>query len=269
MVSFPHCKINLGLNVVSKRPDGFHNIETCFYPIPRTDILEIIPSTEFSFTQSGINVPGLQEDNLCIKAYRLLSKDFGLGNIKMHLHKIIPMGAGLGGGSSDAAFVLRLLNTVFNLKVPIEKLRNYASQLGSDCSFFIEDAPMIGTGRGEIVSPIPIALTGCYLVLAKPDAHISTAEAYSGIVPQKAQFPISEILNLPVAKWRKELKNDFEKSIFEKFPLIGHIKEKIYSCGALYASMSGSGSTVYGIFDKPVDLKKEFPDIDYWSGELK
>jgi len=269
MVSFPHCKINLGLNVVSKRPDGFHNIETCFYPIPRTDILEIIPSSEFLFTQSGINVPSLQEDNLCIKAYRLLSKDFELGNVKIHLHKIIPMGAGLGGGSSDAAFVLRLLNSVFNLKISIEQLRNYASQLGSDCSFFIEDVPMIGTGRGEILSPFAISLARCYLVLVKPDIHISTADAYSGIVPQKAQSPISEILKLPVAKWRNRLENDFEKSIFEKYPLIGLLKEKIYSRGAVYASMSGSGSTVFGIFDKTVDFKKEFSDLDYWSGELK
>ncbi|HEV8515089.1 MAG TPA: 4-(cytidine 5'-diphospho)-2-C-methyl-D-erythritol kinase [Cyclobacteriaceae bacterium] len=269
MVSFPHCKINLGLNVVSKRADGFHNIETCFYPVPRTDILEIIPSSEFSFAQSGIGVPGREEDNLCVKAYRLLNNDFGIGNVKMHLHKIIPMGAGLGGGSSDAAFTLRLLNSIFNLKLSIESLKKYATQLGSDCSFFIEDFPMIGSGRGEILSPTANHLSGLYLVLIKPDVHVSTAEAYAGIVPQKTDLPIAEILKLPVAEWRGKLKNDFEKSIFKKYPLISQLKEKMYSCGAVYASMSGSGSTVFGLFKKPVDLKKEFPGVDYWSGELK
>lgn len=269
MVSFPYCKINLGLNVVSKRADGFHNIETCFYPIPWKDILEIIPSSEFSFTQSGIDVPGRQQDNLCVKAYQLLKNDFKIGNVKMHLHKIIPMGAGLGGGSSDAAFTLRLLNSMFDLKLSVEVLKKYAAQLGSDCSFFIEDIPMIGTGRGEVLSPASNYLSGLYLVLVKPDIHVSTAEAYSGIVPQKTEFPITEILKLPISEWGRRLKNDFEKSVFEKHPLIGQLKEKMYSCGAIYASMSGSGSSVYGIFEKPVDLKKEFPGVDYWSGELK
>jgi len=269
MVSFPHCKINLGLNVVSKRPDGFHNVETCFYPVPRTDILEIIPSSEFLFTQSGISVPGIQDDNLCIKAYQLLKKDFGIGNVKMHLHKITPLGAGLGGGSSDAAFALRLLNSIFDLKLSTEHLKKYASQLGSDCSFFVEDIPMMGTGRGEILSPATTRLIGLYLVLTKPDVHVSTAEAYSGIVPQKTGFSIAEILKLPIAEWKSKLKNDFEKSIFEKYPLISDLKEKMYSCGAAYAGMSGSGSSVFGLFEKPVELKKEFPDLDYWSGELK
>lgn len=269
MVAFPHCKINLGLNVVSKRSDGFHNIETCFYPIPRTDILEIIRSSEFSFTQSGIEVPGLEDDNLCVKAHRLLKNNFRIGNVKMHLHKIIPMGAGLGGGSSDGAFALRLLNLIFDLKVSIESLKKYAAQLGSDCSFFIEDSPMIGTGRGEILSPTSNHLSGLFLVLIKPAVHVSTAEAYSGIVPQTREFPIAEILKLPVSEWRGKLKNDFEKSIFKKYPTISQLKEKMYSSGAIYASMSGSGSTVFGLFEKSVDLKKEFPGQDYWSGELK
>jgi 4-diphosphocytidyl-2-C-methyl-D-erythritol kinase len=269
MVSFPHCKINLGLNVVSKRLDGFHNIETCFYPVPRTDILEIIPASEFSFTQSGIHVHGLHDDNLCVKAYRMLKKDLRIGDIKMHLHKIIPMGAGVGGGSSNAAFVLRLLNSVFDLKLSVEQLKVYATQLGSDCSFFMEDIPMIGTSRGEILSPVSIRLTRHYLVLIKPDVHVSTADAYSGIVPQKPRFAIENILELPLAEWKDKLKNDFEKSIFEKYPLIGQLKEGMYSHGAIYASMSGSGSSVFGLFEKHVDLKKEFSGLDYWSGELK
>ena len=269
MISFPHCKINLGLNVVSKRPDGFHNIETCFYPVPLADILEIIPASEFAFTQSGIDVPGTQEENLCLRAYQLLAKDFAVGNVKMHLHKIIPMGAGLGGGSSDAAFTLRGLNTVFDLKISIEQQKRYASKIGSDCSFFVEDTPMIGTGRGEILSPISVHLTGHYLVLIKPEVHISTADAYSGMAPQKNEFSVEEILKLPLTAWRGNLKNDFEKSIFEKYPLISRLKEKMYSLGAAYASMSGSGSSVFGIFEKPVDLKKDFSDCVYWSGELK
>jgi 4-diphosphocytidyl-2-C-methyl-D-erythritol kinase len=269
MVSFPHCKINLGLNVVSKRADGFHNIETCFYPVPRTDNLEIIPASEFSFTQSGLNVQGLQDDNLCMKAYHLLRKDFGMGNIKMHLHKVIPMGAGLGGGSSDGAFALRLLNSIFDLKISVEQLKNYAAQLGSDCSFFIEEGPRIGTGRGEIVKPASIHLSGHYLVLIKPDINVSTVEAYAGINPQKTESPIGQILELPLEEWKNTLKNDFEESIFKKYPLIRQLKEKMYSHGAVYASMSGSGSSVFGIFKKPVELKKDFSGLDYWSGELK
>jgi 4-diphosphocytidyl-2-C-methyl-D-erythritol kinase len=269
MISFPHCKINLGLNVVSKRLDGFHNIETCFYPVPHTDIVEIIPAAEFSFSQSGITVPGNQEDNLCVIAYRLLKKDFSIGEVKIHLHKIIPIGAGLGGGSSDAAFTLRLLNAIFELKISSGQLKNYASQLGSDCSFFLEDGPLIGRGRGEILSPTSVSLKGLHLVLIKPSIHVSTADAYAGIIPFPGQFPLEETLHGPIAQWTGMLKNDFEKSIFEKYPLIGQLKEKMYSLGAAYAAMSGSGSSVFGIFEHPVDLKKDFSGLDYWCGELK
>jgi 4-diphosphocytidyl-2-C-methyl-D-erythritol kinase len=269
MISFPHCKINLGLNVVAKRPDGFHNLETCFYPVPRTDILEIIPAAEFSFSLSGINMPGDQEDNLCISAYRLLKKDFDIGGVKIHLHKIIPIGAGLGGGSSDAAFTLLLLNKIFELKVSGDQLKNYASQLGSDCSFFLEEVPLIGRGRGEILSPASVSLKGLHLVLVKPSIHVPTADAYAEIVPLPAEFPLEESLHRPIAQWRGVLKNDFEKSIFEKYPLIGQLKEKMYSLGAAYAAMSGSGSSVFGIFEHPVDLKKYFSGLDYWCGELK
>ncbi len=269
MISFPHCKINLGLHVVSKRSDGFHNIETCFYPVTRTDILEIILANEFSFSQSGIKVPGSQEENLCVKAFHLLKKDFGIGNIKIHLHKIIPMGAGLGGGSSDAAFALRLLNTIFDLKISTTQLRDYASQLGMDCAFFIEDEPMLGTGRGEILSPVSVSLKNHYLVLVKPNVHVSTAEAYANILPRQPEIPIKEILKLPLKEWRAKLTNDFEKSIFKKYPIIRDVKEKLYSLGAAYASMSGSGASAFGIFEKPIDLKKDFFEMDYWSGELK
>jgi len=269
MVSFPHCKINLGLYVVSKRDDGYHNIETCFYPVPRTDILEVIPSKEFSFTCSGIKIPGEENENLCVKAFQLIQKDFGIDSVKIHLHKLVPMGAGLGGGSADGAFTLLLLNSVFDLKISKEKLKAYALQLGSDCAFFIEDQPMTGSGRGEVLSPTTVTLKDKYLVLVKPYVHVSTAEAYAGIVPGQPQVSIQKILELPLNEWKGRLENVFEKSIFKKYPVISEIKERMYSLGASYASMSGSGASVYGIFDSAIDLRKNFPSIDYWSGELK
>ena len=237
MVAFPPCKINLGLNVLRKRDDGYHDIETCFYPIPWTDILEVIPSDKFEFTVSGNAIPG--DDNLCVKAYRLLNTP----PAKIHLHKIIPTGAGLGGGSSDAAWTLRLLNDVFQLKLSKDELKKYAAQIGSDCAFFIEDGPMIGTGRGEILRPAKVDLKGKFIVIVKPDVHVSTAEAYSGIVPKGSKLDLSDI---------RSLRNDFEETIFKKYPAIESIKKSLYQAGATYASMSGSGSAVYGIFnDRP------------------
>lgn len=269
MISFPHCKINLGLAVLAKRSDGFHDIETCFYPVPRTDIVEVIASEEFSFTQSGLHVEGDPGDNLCVKAFRLIQREFGVGSAKIHLHKIIPTGAGLGGGSADAAFVLKLLNDIFSLKISVEQLKKLAAQLGSDCAFFVENQPMIGSGRGELLTPATVDLIGKYLVLVKPDVHVSTAEAYAGIQPKKPLRSIAETLRLPLKEWKANLTNDFELSIFKKHPTIQSVKEKLYTLGAIYASMSGSGASVYGLFEKPVDLKKEFATMDYWSGELK
>lgn len=234
MVAFPPCKINLGLNIVRKRADGYHDIETCFYPVRWTDILEVIPSDTFGFTTSGNAIPG--DDNLCVRAYRLLNAP----PAKIHLHKIIPTGAGLGGGSSDAAWTLRLLNDVFDLKHSKEELKNYAAQLGSDCAFFIEDVPMIGTGRGEILTKADIDLTGKHIVIVKPGIHVSTAEAYASVVPKESPFDLGDI---------RSLKNDFEPSVFKKYPAIASIKEALYEAGAYYASMSGSGSAVFGIFN--------------------
>jgi 4-diphosphocytidyl-2-C-methyl-D-erythritol kinase len=237
MIAFPPCKINLGLSILRKRDDGYHDIETCFYPIPWTDILEIIPSDRFEFTVSGNTIPG--DDNLCVKAYRLLSAP----PAKIHLHKIIPAGAGLGGGSSDAAWTLRLLNDIFNLKLSKDELRKYAAKIGSDCAFFIDDVPMMGTGRGDILTPANISLKGKFIVIVKPGIHVSTAEAYAGVVPQESAIDLTDM---------KSLKNDFEESIFKKFPVIASIKKSLYGMGAIYASMSGSGSAVYGIFnDRP------------------
>ncbi len=268
MISFPPCKINLGLNVVSKRTDGYHNLETCFYPIPFTDALEVIRTDKFSFQASGNAIPGNADDNLCVKAYALLKKDFNLAPVTIHLHKVIPSGAGLGGGSSDGAHTLRLLNQVFELRLSIEKLKSYALLLGSDCPYFIEDKPMLGSGRGELLNDISISLSGKSLVLVKPDVHVSTAEAYAGITPVRPQLAIQKILKRPVSQWKDQLKNDFEESVFKKYPVINGIKQKLYQQGASYASMSGSGSCVFGIFEKPVDLKKEFSGSFYWSATL-
>jgi 4-diphosphocytidyl-2-C-methyl-D-erythritol kinase len=268
MISFPPCKINVGLNVVLKRSDGYHEIETCFYPLPWTDVLEIIPSDKLEFTQSGIIIPGKPEENLCVKAYQLLRKDFELQPVKIHLHKIIPTGAGLGGGSSDGAHALRLLNSVCNLQMATAQLKSYASQLGSDCAFFIEDKPMLGTGRGEVLEDIDINLKGKFIVLVKPGVHISTAEAYASITPAFASNRVKDIAEQNISTWKDLLKNDFEDSLFRKYPMIRELKEKFYQHGALYASMSGSGSAVYGIFETPIDLKKEFPGMLYWNGVL-
>ncbi len=255
MVAFPPCKINLGLNVVRKRSDGFHDIETCFYPVKWTDILEVIPSEKFEFTTSGNVIPGGNvEDNLCVRAYKLLKAP----PARIHLHKIIPTGAGLGGGSSDAAWTLRLLNDVFDLKHSKDDLKKFASQLGSDCAFFIEDVPMIGTGRGEILTKANVDLSGKFIVIIKPDIHVSTAEAYSAIVPKESPFDLNNIYSL---------KNDFEESVFKKYPAIQEIKTALYNAGASYASMSGSGSAVFGIFTQKPDEKK-MPLSPSYSGWL-
>ena len=267
MVVFPHCKINLGLQIVSKREDGYHDIETCFYPVPWCDALEVIKSDQFQFTHSGISIPGREEDNLCVKAYQLLKRDFDLQPINLHLHKVIPTGAGLGGGSSDAAFMLRALNSIFNLGLSDGELRKYASTLGSDCSFFVGDNPMLGSGRGEILSETLVSLKGKHLVLVKPNIHISTAEAYAGVIPKRPDHSINEILAQPIADWKQKLKNDFEESVFKRHPQIEVIKNELYNQGALYSSMSGSGATVFGIFDSKPDLKNKF-EGDYWVGEL-
>lgn len=269
MVSFPPCKINLGLNIIGKRPDGYHDLVTCFYPVQWCDILEIIPSEKFSFTASGLPVPGNGEDNLCIRAYNLLKKDFALPPVSIHLHKIIPMGAGLGGGSSDAAWTLRTLNQIFDLNLPREALKAYASQIGSDCAFFIEDTPMMATGRGEILHEINVDLKGKFIVIVKPEVHVSTTEAYAGVKPKQPEHDLKEMLEqTPLQEWKLPVKNDFEESVFANYPVIAEVKKTLYNSGALYASMSGSGSSVFGIFSAAVDLKNIFPGCTYFANEI-
>jgi 4-diphosphocytidyl-2-C-methyl-D-erythritol kinase len=268
MVTFPGCKINLGLHVLSRRPDGYHAIHTCFYPVPWTDVLEAIPAEKFSFTCTGLPIPGPSENNLCVKAYGLLKNDFDLPPIQAHLHKLVPMGAGLGGGSADAAQFLRIVNELFSLKLTREQLSGYASRLGSDCSFFLDPAPALGSGRGEILEPVAVSLKGLYLVIVSPVVHVSTADAYAGVTPGPPREDLRKTLARPVGEWKDNLVNDFEKSIFKRFPELAGIKERLYDAGALYASMSGSGSSVFGLFDKHVDREDLFPGSRGWSGRL-
>jgi len=254
MLLFPNAKINLGLRVTGKRNDGYHDIETCLYPIPLHDALEIILANKTSVNFSGISIPGNEKNNLILKAYQLLKKDFSnLPSIAIHLHKAIPVGAGLGGGSADAAFALKLMNNLFDLILEDWFLEDYATQLGSDCPFFIENMPKIATGRGEILSTIDLDLKGKWVLLVNPNLHIGTKEAYEGLVPKKSTEDLREILADP-SVWKDRLKNDFEDSIFRKYPLIQSIKESLYGQGAFYAAMSGSGSTVFGLFEQEPEI---------------
>ena len=253
MISFPNAKINLGLNIVEKREDGFHNLETCFYPIPLFDSLEIIPSKEFKFQSFGRKIPGKEEFNLCIKAFRLLQEDFNIPNVEILLVKNIPMGGGLGGGSSNGAFTLKMLNQLFDLNLDRETLEKYALTLGSDCPFFIENKTSLAFGRGEIFKKTTLNLSGYTLAIANPNIHVSTKNAFDGI---KAQFPaksIKEIISHPPPEWKNDLVNDFEMTVLKQYPEIEAIKKEMYQKGAIYASMTGTGSTVYGIFDNQID----------------
>lgn len=269
MVAFPHAKINLGLHVIRRRDDGYHDIETCFYPVPLTDILEVVPSDTFSFSVSGIEVPGSNDDNLCVKAYHMLVRDHGIGPAAIHLHKIIPTGAGLGGGSSDAAFALRVISEVFGRKLSREALADYASQLGSDCAFFLHDRPMMGTDRGDNLRPADVSLKGRFMVIVTPPVHIATADAYRLVKPSEHKSGLTATLAMaPITEWKQLVKNDFEDPVFSRYPAIKEVKETLYRHGAIYASLSGSGASVFGIFGSAVDLSAHFPGKFYWGGEL-
>ncbi|MEM8894690.1 MAG: 4-(cytidine 5'-diphospho)-2-C-methyl-D-erythritol kinase [Bacteroidota bacterium] len=260
MITFPNCKINIGLHITGKRPDGYHNIESCFYPIPWNDALEITEAATFSFESSGLTIPGDVGSNLVVKAYRLLKQDFKLLPIKIHLLKSIPMGAGLGGGSADGAFMLKLLSDNFNLGLSVDQLETYALQLGSDCPFFIQNKPMIASGRGEVFESLRLSLSGKYILLVNPGIHISTKEAYTGVTPAVPEHSLKETLeDAPIESWKDKIANDFETSVFAIAPEIEQVKNQLYEQGALYASMTGSGSTVYGIYDYKPD-KATFPN---------
>ncbi len=267
MISFPNAKINLGLHVVRKRSDGYHDIETIFYPLPLTDSLEILINEEagrkFSLplNVTGIELEGDASSNICIKAYRLLRRDFPeIPYVKMNLHKQIPAGSGLGGGSSDGAFALRMMNEMFKLKLSEEELIEYAAELGSDCPFFIFNRPCYAEGRGEKLEPLELDLSTYKFVIVNPGIHIGTGRAFLDIKPEKPERSLKEVIREPIIRWRDDLCNDFEKTVFPRHREIVEVKDELYRKGALYASMTGSGSTVYGIFEKGNDIKLEFPD---------
>lgn len=258
MITFPNAKINLGLNIVEKRPDGYHNLETIFYPINLQDALEVTRrennDKEYTLHISGSPLEGEPEDNLVVKAYKLLKKDYpGLLPVDIHMYKHIPAGAGLGGGSSDAACIIKLLNDKFSLGLSTERMEEYAVKLGADCAFFIRNKPVFATGIGNLFEPVELSLKGYHIILIKPDIFVSTRDAFAEIKPVRPAVSLKEIVKQPMETWKHSMKNDFEDSVFKKFPEIAAIKDELYDLGAVYAAMSGSGSSVYGIFKVPIE----------------
>ncbi len=254
MISFPNAKINIGLNIVSKREDAYHNIEGIFYPIPFSDVLEIQKSSHFQYSSSGLSVDSDIENNLVVKVFRLFEKKHQISPVHIHLHKVIPLGAGLGGGSADASFAINMLNNLFQLNLSNIQKEKYALEIGSDCPFFIENLPKKISGRGEIMENSSLTLKGFFIKLILPNIHISTKEAYQGIKPAQANFSILNNDLPPIENWNGLIKNDFENTVFGLYPELEDIKKELYKEGAIYASMSGTGSAMYGIFK---ELPKE------------
>lgn len=269
MLTFPNAKINLGLNIIGRRPDGYHDLETVFYPIPLEDALEITPlqnpgRLKYALHLHGQEVAGNPEDNLVVKAYVILDKDFDLPPTDIHLFKRIPSGAGLGGGSSDAAFMLKMLNEAYGIGLTEDRLEEYAARLGADCAFFIRNKPVFAEGIGNVFSDVSLSLAGYKLWVVKPDIFVSTRDAFASVMPRRAALSAKESVGLSLEEWRGRLVNDFEESVFPRFPRIAEIKEELYQLGALYASMSGSGSSVYGLFRGDF----EWPVHDFGEGTL-
>ncbi len=267
MLYFSNAKINLGLHVTEKRTDGYHNLETIFYPIQTKDALEFIESNEMKLDQTGLVIDIPIEQNLMVKAYRILQNDFDLPPLHFHIHKTIPSGAGLGGGSANAAASLIAINQYFNLGLDRDKLHSYAAQLGADCAFFIKNSPVYATGKGDEFQSISLDLSPYYIWLIRPDFGISTAQAYGRIVPQKPEFDLRQVIAEKPENWENRLKNDFETHLFSAFPKLVELKAFFYSQGALYSAMSGSGSTVFGIFDH-YPQKEAYSDFWQWKGAL-
>lgn len=272
MIVYPNAKINIGLYVTGKRPDGFHNLESVFYPVALSDVLEVNRADRAKgvclFENTGIPVDCPDERNLVVKAYKLLALAYDLPAIEVHLHKVIPYGAGLGGGSADAAFMLKLLNEYFHLNIPERGLLNYAMRLGSDCAFFLKNQPSFVSGRGELLEKVNLSLEDYTMVIVKPDTKVSTAEAYRGIVPAAATFDLRHIGDLDVNRWKERIANDFEKTIFPEHPEIRKTKEQLYRLGALYASMTGSGSGVFGIFPKGANVTGALEGEFVWTDQM-
>ncbi len=263
MITYPIAKINIGLLITEKRPDGFHNLETIFYPVQMQDALEVVQADEFSFSMTGLDIDGDPMDNLVVKAYDLIKNDYDIPPVKVHLHKNIPSGAGLGGGSSDAAYMLQMLNDLFDLQIETEKLMDYALKLGSDCPFFLHRRPVFATGRGERMQDVNVELKEYYLILVKPPVHVSTAEAYANITPQKSRLSLKGLVGFAVGKWKGNILNHFERYVFAEHPEVAQIKQTLYDQGATFALMSGSGSAVYGLFrSEKKGMERLFPE-DY------
>lgn len=254
MILFPNAKINIGLNIVGRRQDGYHNLETVMYPIALREALELVEAKELRFTSSGIDIPGNVADNLCLRVYQLLALDHKLPPVHIHLHKHIPIGAGLGGGSADSSFLIKLINKKFSLNLSDQEMESYASEIGSDCAFFIKNKPVFAFEKGDKFRDIELDLCKYFVVLVMPPVHVSTAEAYSGISAKPVSKHLTELIKLAPEQWKFDVKNDFEDSVFPKFPIIAEIKSKLYDAGAVYASMSGSGASVYGIFNQELKL---------------
>lgn len=255
MLVFPNAKINIGLHVVDQRPDGYHNLETVFYPIALADALEIVASEKMRFSSSGLTVPGDEGQNLCEKAYDIVKRNgYAVPNVHIHLHKSIPIGAGLGGGSADAAFTLKALNEAFDLGISYHEMLEMASAIGSDCAFFISNKASKAVGKGTELSPIAISLQGMYMILVHPGIHVSTSEAYKNVKKRGKSMGLFDAVSKDISLWRSEVENDFEPSVFEKYPEVANIKAKMYTAGAVYASMSGSGSAVFGLFQQKTSL---------------
>jgi 4-diphosphocytidyl-2-C-methyl-D-erythritol kinase len=274
MITFPNAKINIGLNIIEKRPDGYHNLESVFYPVQLTDALEVVENKDaaaerIQFTSSGILIPGDSADNLCCYAYHLVAADYQLPAVKVHLHKHIPIGAGLGGGSADAAFFIKSLNEQFELGISWGEMHHYARQLGSDCSFFIANKPVFAEGRGDQYESILLDLSAYYIALIYPSIAVNTGVAYNRVVPAKPTRSLEkDITTLPIEQWKEHIHNDFETSVFAVHPEIKRVKEKLYAQGAIYAAMSGSGSTVFGLFKNETNLKALFPNAFVWESRM-
>ena len=273
MLTFPNAKLNLGLYVTAKRPDGYHALETVFLPLPWADVLEVLPAPKgqaaSDLTLTGRLIPGEAATNLCLKAYELLKADFpALPAAQMQLHKIVPIGAGLGGGSADAAFALRAIGEVFGLNLSVAQLEGYARRLGADCAFFIQNKPCLALERGDVFEPITLSLSGTACVVVYPGLHISTAQAFAGIVPQAPKMPLREALAQPMSTWRDTVSNDFETSLAPVYPVLAAIKEQLYAAGAAYASLSGSGSAVYGLFAGEAPVLAWPSEYLVWRGQL-
>ena len=268
MIRFPNAKINLGLRIVARRPDGYHNIETVFYPIQLQDALEIVPTSqqETKLSLSGMVIDGDPQNNLVMKSWRRLSHRFSLPPISIYLHKAIPLGAGLGGGSSDAAFLLAMVRDYFRLPLSDDELDKEAASLGADCPFFLHNKPLLAKGIGDEFEPIELSLKSYRIVLVKPSVSVPTSVAYSLVTPVLPEESVRDTVSRPVEEWRGRLINDFEESVFARFPEIGEIKDRLYEQGAVYASMSGSGSSVFALFDKEVDLVEFYPGRFVWTG---